>query len=95
MSDAPGAMNCQQFQALLPELISDRERAFAHPHYRGCPLCRALIADLDSIAEAARQLMDTVDPPAELWEQIASAIRAEDESVAEPPTDEPPHTTAE
>jgi len=41
-------------------------------------LCRALLADLETIAEAARKLFPVVDPPEDLWAHIESAIRNED-----------------
>jgi hypothetical protein len=44
---------------------------------QSCALCRALLADLETIAEAARQLFPVVDPPEHLWEQIESAIKHE------------------
>lgn len=77
MSKDPNNMTCQEFQALMPELIGSGENASAHPHMQSCALCRALLADLETIAEAARQLFPVVDPPEHLWEQIESAIKHE------------------
>jgi hypothetical protein len=70
-------LNCAEFQAQLPELIGSGERIADHPHILSCELCRALLADLETIAEAARQLFPPVEPPDELWEQIESAIKKE------------------
>jgi predicted anti-sigma-YlaC factor YlaD len=70
-------LSCAEFQAQLPELIGSGEDVAAHPHLQSCELCRALLADLETIAEAARQLFPIVEPPDELWEQIESAIRHE------------------
>ena len=70
-------LSCAEFQALLPELIGSGENAAIHPHIQSCELCRALLADLETIAEAARQLFPIVEPPDKLWEQIESAIRQE------------------
>jgi len=78
MTDDPSKLSCQQFQAMLPELIGTGEDIALHPHYRSCPLCRALLADLEAIAEAARQLMPIVEPPDKLWNQIESAIQKEE-----------------
>ena len=61
----------------MPELICSGENASAHPHVQSCALCRALLADLETIAEAARQLFPVVDPPDHLWKQIESAIKHE------------------
>lgn len=78
--DANNANNltCAEFQAQLPELIGSGEEITEHPHLQDCELCRALLADLETIAEAARQLFPTVEPPDKLWEQIESAIKQED-----------------
>jgi len=84
MTHDPNNMSCAEFQALLPELIGSGADAAAHPHLQSCELCRALLADLETIAEAARQLLPIVEPPDELWEQIESAIRKEEISTALP-----------
>jgi hypothetical protein len=78
MTSDPKTMSCQEFQAHLPELIGSGENASAHPHVQQCELCRALLADLETIAEAARQLLPIEEPPEKLWSQIESAIRKED-----------------
>ena len=70
-------MSCEEFQAQLPELIGSGERAAEHEHIQSCELCRALLADLETIAEAARQLFPTVEPPDKLWEKIESKIKDE------------------
>lgn len=77
MTEAANNLACQQFQAHLPEMIGAGENFAAHPHYRSCPLCQALLADLESIAEAARQLFPVAEPPDELWEHIESALKNE------------------
>ena len=69
---------CEQFQARLPELIGSGENLASHPHLLGCPLCRALLADLETIAEAARQLFPVAEPPDDLWLQIESALQKEE-----------------
>ena len=78
MTHEANNLSCAEFQALLPELIGRGEDVAAHPHILGCARCRALLADLETIAEAARQLLPVVEPPDDLWEQIESAIRNED-----------------
>jgi hypothetical protein len=71
-------LTCAEFQAQLPELIGSGEQIADHPHIQSCALCRALLADLETIAEAARQLFPIVEPPDALWDQIASAIKNEE-----------------
>jgi hypothetical protein len=78
MSEDVDKMSCEAFQAQLPELIGSGEDAAAHPHLERCELCRALLADLETIAEAARQLFPVEEPPDELWEHIESAIKNEE-----------------
>jgi hypothetical protein len=70
-------MSCEEFQAQLPELIGSGENISDHEHIRTCELCRALLADLETIAEAARQLFPVEEPPDKLWDQIETAIKSE------------------
>jgi len=70
-------MSCAEFQEHLPELIASGEDVSQHPHIRECELCRALFADLETIAQAARDLFPTVEPPAEIWDKIESALKSE------------------
>jgi hypothetical protein len=53
MAGDPKKMTCAEFQALLPELMSSGEVAVVRPHAQTCELCRMLLADLETIAEAA------------------------------------------
>jgi len=85
MNGDPGKMSCVDFQAQLPDLIALGEDAAAHPHVQSCARCRALLADLKTIAEAARQLFPSVEPPDEVWEHIESAIKREGETASKAP----------
>jgi hypothetical protein len=71
------SISCLEFQRQLPELVGSGVNFVAHPHLQSCELCRTLLADLESIAEAARQMFPIVDPPDELWGQIEFALRDE------------------
>lgn len=73
----PGNMSCEEFQAQLADLIGSGVDAASHPHLQSCDRCRALLADLQTIAEAARQLFPTQQPKDELWNRIETAIRKE------------------
>jgi len=74
-------MTCQEFQEQMAELIGSGEDVNNHPHLRMCATCRALLADLQTIADAARELLP-VEPPAEdLWQRIELAIQKEDSSL--------------
>lgn len=81
MSGSPHPVDCAEFQEKLPELIASGETLADHPHLKTCALCSALLADLETIAEAARQLFPTVEPPDELWGQIESAILEEEKTA--------------
>jgi hypothetical protein len=77
MSEDANRLTCEAFQAQLPELIGTGEDISSHPHLATCELCRALLTELETIAEAARQLFPISDPPDEVWEHIESAIKTE------------------
>jgi hypothetical protein len=77
MTEPTGKMSCAEFQSHLPELISSGEDASRHPHIQECDLCRALLADLETIAQAARDLFPAVEPPEEVWDKIESALKSE------------------
>ena len=79
MTNDPSRVDCAEFQEKLSDLIGSGQDARNHPHLRSCELCRALLADLETIAEAARQLFPGVEPPEEVWQHIESAIRKGDE----------------
>jgi hypothetical protein len=83
MSEFENRSACLAFQAQLPELIGSGKDLAADPHLESCELCRSLLADLETIAEAARQLFPVEEPPDELWSQIESKIRSE-EATAQP-----------
>lgn len=81
MNDRHGDMSCEEFQAQLPELIGSGKIDADHPHLKNCELCKALLADLETIAEAARQLFPVEDPPSKLWDKIEMALKNEEGSV--------------
>ena len=56
MTDDLNKMSCAEFQAQLAGADRCRRGFSQHPHLKSCELCRALLADLETIAEAARQL---------------------------------------
>jgi len=78
MSQNVNTLPCAAFQSQLPELIGSRENIADNPHFQTCKNCRALLAELESIAEAARQLFPIEEPPDELWAQIEMAIVCEE-----------------
>ncbi len=83
MTDRPGDMSCQEFQSQLPELIGSGKVSADNAHLKNCQLCQALLDDLETIAEAARQLFPIEDPPPKLWDKIESALKSEGGFVAD------------
>lgn len=77
MNEEANNLTCAAFQDQLPELIASGESAANHPHVQSCELCRALLADLETIAQAARELFPVEEPSESLWENIASAIQGD------------------
>lgn len=78
MSGEAKDLSCQEFQARLADLIGSGENASLHPHLQNCEICTALLADLETIAEAARQLMPIEQPKEDLWDRIEMAIKKEE-----------------
>jgi predicted anti-sigma-YlaC factor YlaD len=77
MSTQPDKQSCAEFQAHLPELIGMGVDLSGDPHLRECELCRALLSDLETIAQAARDLFPAAEPSDDIWANIESAIKAD------------------
>ena len=80
-------MTCEEFTAAMPQLIASGEDIFAHPHVKNCRMHKALLVDLEAIAEAAQQLFPDVDPSEKVWAKIEDEIAplgGVDERVSEP-----------
>lgn len=66
---------CAVFQASMAELIGDGEDLHEHPHLAACERCRALVSELQAIADAARGLFPPdEEPDEELWNKIESKL---------------------
>lgn len=74
-------MTCQEFQEQLAEMIGAGVDVSNHPHLRSCENCKALLKDLQTIADAAKQLLPIEQPKEELWERIEMAIKHDDGAV--------------
>jgi hypothetical protein len=82
MSVDPNNMTCQEFQEQMADLIGSGENVDNHPHLQTCANCRALLADLQTIADAAKQLLPIDEQPQEdLWERIELAIKKEESAM--------------
>ena len=78
MTIDPKSMSCEEFQSQLAELVGSGADVGNHPHIRECDNCRRLYQDLQTIADAAKQLFPDQQPEDELWERIESAIKKGD-----------------
>ena len=71
-------MTCEEFQAQMAELIGSGEDASSHPHVQNCELAGALLADLETIAEAAGSYSPSWTRPTACGSSIESAINEEE-----------------
>ena len=72
-------MSCEEFQSQLAELVGSGVDVLHHPHIKECPNdCLRLYQDLQTIADAAKQLFQDQQPEDNLWERIESAIKKGD-----------------
>jgi hypothetical protein len=81
MTEDRNNLSCQQFQAQMADLIATGEDVSNHPHLQTCANCRALLADLQTIADAAKQLFPIEQPKEDLWDRIELAIKKEEGST--------------
>ena len=73
------SMSCEEFQSQLAELVGSGADVENHPHIKECKNdCLRLYQDLQTIADAAKQLFQDQQPEDDLWERIESAIKKED-----------------
>jgi hypothetical protein len=70
-------MNCAEFQEILPEVFDGGRTAEQESHLKSCPLCSSLYAELDLIANEARQLQEVAEPNPRVWASIEIALRQE------------------
>src|ERR1700722_8020976 len=70
-------MTCREFDAVMLELIASGEDINTHPHIQSCELHRALLRDLQAIADAAKMLFPAEeDPPDDLWTKLDDKLKA-------------------
>jgi hypothetical protein len=78
MTIDPKSMSCEEFQSQLAELVGSGADVANHPHIQDCDTCRRLYEDLQTIADAAKQLFPDQQPEDDLWARIESAIKKGD-----------------
>jgi hypothetical protein len=82
--DSDSDQECAQFQASMADRISAGEDLQDHPHMQTCERCSALVSELESIADAVRQLMPLdLEPGDDLWSKIESKLALEGDADAE------------
>jgi len=64
--------------------LTDDARAPVAEHIATCDLCRSEIESLQAIVARARELPRSVEPPAEAWAGIRSAIARDESALREP-----------
>ena len=70
------AMQCNEFMDSLDLWMDGERQPEAEAHLRSCAACNGLVADLEMIRSAGRELSD-VDPPPRVWNAIRSQLEAE------------------
>jgi len=55
-----------------------------HPHLAHCELCRSLLRDLQTIADAAKMMFPAVEPSDDLWNRLDEAIKKETPAYGTP-----------
>ncbi|HEY0874125.1 MAG TPA: zf-HC2 domain-containing protein [Vicinamibacterales bacterium] len=80
-------MNCSQYTEAIQELadgtLGPIRRAELQTHLDTCESCRALVADLQKIRDAAGSLGE-IKPPDHTWLRIAAQLREEQHVSAKP-----------
>ncbi len=70
-------MQCHEFEQALEQQEAQQLPADAAAHLNDCVQCRALIADLETIQAAARQMPTEVEPPERVWHSLRAQLAAE------------------
>ena len=70
-------MQCQELEQELERSGGGSLPAGAMAHLESCVTCRSLVADLESIAAAARELPREMEPPVKLWTALHARLAAE------------------
>jgi hypothetical protein len=69
-------MTCEEFRRVLPELGSGHGIE-QEAHLKSCSACSGLVADLETISQAAQLLQSSEDPSPWVWNSIELALRQE------------------
>ena len=71
-------IGCNQFMELAAPWLEGEHLPEAAAHLRGCPQCRSIVADLESIRAAAAHLAaEEVEPPVRVWLNLRERLENE------------------
>ncbi len=69
---------CAAFQQSMAARIAAGDDFQTDAHLRECPRCKALLEELETIAQAARMLLPVEEEPDDnLWQKIEQAIASD------------------
>jgi hypothetical protein len=71
-----GSFGCPEFDTNLPAFLEGEKSADVRTHAGQCPPCGSLLADIESIRVAARDL-PMESPPPRVWSNIRAALAEE------------------
>src|SRR5438046_51583 len=71
------AMNCAEFQRVLPYIIESGGNREEEEHLQSCHVCSDLVRDLRYIAEQAKLLVPMEDPNPRVWDGIQKSLEHE------------------
>ncbi|WP_148210104.1 hypothetical protein [Candidatus Korobacter versatilis] len=71
------AMNCAEFQKVLPYIIDTGGNEQEQEHLKTCPICSDLVRDLKYIVEQAKLLVPMEDPNPRVWDNIQHSVETE------------------
>lgn len=69
---------CAAFQQSMAARIAAGDDFQSDAHLKDCPRCKALLTELETIAQAARMLLPVEEEPSDkLWQKIEQAIASD------------------
>jgi hypothetical protein len=71
------AMNCAEFQKVLPYIIESGGNPDEESHLGECAVCSDLVRDLRYIADQAKLLLPMRDPSPQVWDNIQDSLKRE------------------
>jgi hypothetical protein len=85
-------MQCKELEAVLEQEELSSLPPDAQEHLAGCSACQNMLAELSSIADAAREIPAEAEPPQRVWVSLRAQLEAEG-IIHEPETVDMPEPT--